>query len=830
MSTFGWSNISGIDDDSGATPGGINGSVQFNDNGINFAGVSDFTYNDATKTLNVTKILATNITGTYIKPITLVDAGGSYGANGQVLKSNGLTTIWSNDAAGSDRYVQYNRTGMLAGDVGFQYDEGLQRLEVSNIGTNNIRPGVIEDNAFSTGNSTQILSSNGSTSNNLVWIDNPNAVGGPTDSIQFNNSGVFGGSADFVRNPSTGDVNINANLGVGSLVAPTDRLVVRGANATIRVKSTGTNSGFLVIEDSSSGVKQLTMQVNTDTADFTSIQQGVAFRNFRFNPTQNTSCISVGTTGAQAIGGFMCSTALSNRKVILFSVANDEHQNHSLGVNTDTFRFQIPTTTNRYGWFAATSSSTSNELMRLTGTGLLQVGGIVAAPVARLFSLSGSAVIGSWNNQWLIIGTSSDAAAPAVGLGYNTAGNYGMLACVAPGIEYKTMRHYALAHTFYNNNVINMDLTSTGNLVVGRTASSLITISKGTGTTASSSYQGYLKVGGAEYGTTAGTRRMIGFGYNTGTNNQPAYIGYEERVTTGDSQGDLIFGTRNTTTGDVIPTERMRILANGCVGIGTSTPSTTLQVVGTATISDIYTISIKPDVIYDSVSSGGTAGQLLSSTGTTLQWKNPPAAGSNFQVQFNSSGSLAADSVFTYNNGTQYLLVPNVQCSGRITPTLIQDTNPILPSTGTIGQYLSSSLSGILWTDRPLPYSNSLSAVGAFITTAPISTTPATVTFGGIPRLGKYRMTTNVVAYPTAANVTVTVEIWTRQSGATNYSLLYSTQTFMNSTNIHLAFPAKSFYITLTAGSFIEVVIRTGANTGSGSVDPVNIDILECIN
>jgi hypothetical protein len=96
MSTFGWSNISGVDDDSGATPGGINGSVQFNDNGINFAGVSDFTYNDATKTLNVTKIVSNNITGTFIKPITLVDAGGSYGANGQVLKSNGLTTIWSN--------------------------------------------------------------------------------------------------------------------------------------------------------------------------------------------------------------------------------------------------------------------------------------------------------------------------------------------------------------------------------------------------------------------------------------------------------------------------------------------------------------------------------------------------------------------------------------------------------------------------------------------------------------------------------------------------------------------------------------------------------------
>ena len=250
--------------------------------------------------------------------------------------------------------------------------------------------------------------------------------------------------------------------------------------------------------------------------------------------------------------------------------------------------------------------------------------------------------------------------------------------------------------------------------------------------------------------------------------------------------------------------------------------------------STVNTSVINPTNILDGLSSFGTSGQLLSSTGSAIQWVNPPtatAAGSNFQVQYNSSGSLAADSVFTYNSASQFLLVPNVQCSGRITPTLIQDNGSGsggLPSTGTSGQYLSATGSGIVWTNRPVPYADSRSGVGAFITTAPTSATSPTVSFGLLPRTSRYQLTANVVTFPTASNVTVTVEIWTRQVSGGAYSLSLTTTTFMNSINVHLAFPSKSAYLNLTGGNILDVVVRTGANTSSNSSDPVNIDLLEC--
>lgn len=65
MSTFGWSNITGIDDfastGGSGLPGGINGSIQYNDLGTDFAGVSNFLYNDNTSTMSVVNIDCTDL-------------------------------------------------------------------------------------------------------------------------------------------------------------------------------------------------------------------------------------------------------------------------------------------------------------------------------------------------------------------------------------------------------------------------------------------------------------------------------------------------------------------------------------------------------------------------------------------------------------------------------------------------------------------------------------------------------------------------------------------------------------------------------------------------
>jgi hypothetical protein len=59
--------------------------------------------------------------------------------------------------------------------------------------------------------------------------------------------------------------------------------------------------------------------------------------------------------------------------------------------------------------------------------------------------------------------------------------------------------------------------------------------------------------------------------------------------------------------------------------------------------------------------SGATAGQVLTSNGTSATWQTGTSAagGANTQVQFNNSGSFGGDPNMTYTTGTQTLAVPN---------------------------------------------------------------------------------------------------------------------------------------------------------------------------
>ena len=120
--------------------------------------------------------------------------------------------------------------------------------------------------------------------------------------------------------------------------------------------------------------------------------------------------------------------------------------------------------------------------------------------------------------------------------------------------------------------------TSSGNVGIGNSSPlGRLTISNAAGTNAPTTVTAantYLQLGSDDYGPSNNGKFMIGFGFTDATNtNSPAYIGYEEVSTSGDTYGDLTFYTRSVTT-DTAPTERMRIDASGNVLVGkTSGPN-----------------------------------------------------------------------------------------------------------------------------------------------------------------------------------------------------------------------------------------------------------------
>ena len=152
------------------------------------------------------------------------------------------------------------------------------------------------------------------------------------------------------------------------------------------------------------------------------------------------------------------------------------------------------------------------------------------------------------------------------------------------------MRIDGSGDALFTNN-ISGSATSTGSfgrvhvadkLAVGTTGpTGTITVSKGLasapiGISASGSY---LQLGTNDYGSGATGKFMIGFGYtdNYVNTHSPAYIGFEETSTSGDTKGDLTFYTRNVTT-DTAPTQRMVIDEDGLVGIGNTSPGKELHI------------------------------------------------------------------------------------------------------------------------------------------------------------------------------------------------------------------------------------------------------------
>lgn len=93
--------------------------------------------------------------------------------------------------------------------------------------------------------------------------------------------------------------------------------------------------------------------------------------------------IGIGTATPNAPLQF-ANTAV-NRKVVLYENADNDNQFFGLGINSGLLRYQVGATANSHVFYAGATAATSNELMRILGSGRVGIG--TAAPAGQ-FELS----------------------------------------------------------------------------------------------------------------------------------------------------------------------------------------------------------------------------------------------------------------------------------------------------------------------------------------------------------------------------------------------------------------------------------------------------------
>jgi hypothetical protein len=120
------------------------------------------------------------------------------------------------------------------------------------------------------------------------------------------------------------------------------------------------------------GIKANTLAFNTDH-DYDFDQDGSTVM------TIQEGKVGIGTASPMAL--FDLGNSISNRKIILYSAANNDHQFTGFGLNVDAMRFQLASTAGNYKFYGATSSSASNELFRIQGNGQIMIPALSTAGV-----------------------------------------------------------------------------------------------------------------------------------------------------------------------------------------------------------------------------------------------------------------------------------------------------------------------------------------------------------------------------------------------------------------------------------------------------------------
>ncbi len=432
-----------------------------------------------------------------------------------------------------------------------------------------------------------------------------------TEQMRITSAGAIGigTSTPFSKLDIKGNLTIGAGYG-GTNVAPANGAIIEGkvgigtptpvsnldieGNLTIGSGYGGTNvapaNGAII--EGKVGIGTPTPVSNLDIEGNLTI--GAGYGGALVAPANGAiieGYVGIGTPAPHAL--LQLGNTLTNRKIVLYETTNNDHEYLGFGINGGMLRYQVANANDNHVFYSGINSTSSRELMRITGNGEVGIG--TTAPHA-LLQLGNSTA-----NRKLVLFESVNNDHQYFGLGNNT----------------NSMRYQIAGpsdnHVFYSG--INstsskelMRITGSGFVGIGTTAplcpltvrSSSNAVGAIVGSLATAIVDTFFQLNvtrGADTNTIGSCMTAIGQSYNGGPLSES--INFLRGGFTDD--GSLAFSTNYT--------ERMRIASTGEIGIGTTSPEGPLHVSGTGITApdqnrNYFNLTTGPNLVYNNSPSG----------------------------------------------------------------------------------------------------------------------------------------------------------------------------------------------------------------------------------